>query len=126
MLRKVVFGFLATVLALSVMAVERQQGEEQKHAVPAIKAAPPGGNFTLQSNDGPVSLQDFRGKLVLLYFGYTKCPDVCPTSLSFMTQALNELSEQELERVKSIFVSLIRNGILRKYSPSMWLTFIPI
>ncbi len=71
-----------------------------------LEQAPPGGDFTLQSKGGPVSLQDFRGTLVLLYFGYTRCPDVCPTSLSFMVQALNELSESELEMVQPIFISV--------------------
>jgi len=43
-----------------------------------MAAAPAGGDFTLQSAGGPVALQDFRGKLVLVYFGYTYCPDICP------------------------------------------------
>jgi len=41
-----------------------------------------GGDFTLESASGPVSLKDYRGKLVLVYFGYTFCPDICPTSLA--------------------------------------------
>ena len=85
----------------SVVAADAPAG-----TTPAIEEAPPGGDFTLQSADGPVSLKDFRGKVVLLYFGYTKCPDVCPTSLSFMTQALNELTEDELAAVQGIFVSV--------------------
>ena len=74
--------------------------------IPGIKEAPPGGDFTLRSAEGPVSLKDHRGKLVFLYFGYTKCPDVCPTSLAFLTQALNELSDQELKQIQPIFVSV--------------------
>lgn len=68
--------------------------------------APTGGDFTLQSAHGPVSTKDLRGKVIMLYFGYTKCPDVCPTSLSFMTQALNGLSEAELKQVVGLFVSV--------------------
>jgi protein SCO1 len=67
---------------------------------------PSGGDFTLQSVNGPVSTEDLRGKVIMLYFGYTKCPDVCPTSLSFMTQALNGLTEEELKKVVGIFVSV--------------------
>ncbi|HIP52797.1 MAG TPA: SCO family protein [Chromatiales bacterium] len=78
----------------------------QKDEVMEQEEAPPGGDFTLQSADGPVSTRDLRGRVIMLYFGYTKCPDVCPTSLSFMTQALNELSDEELEKITSIFVSV--------------------
>jgi protein SCO1 len=71
-----------------------------------LSSALTGGDFTLQSIDGPVSTKAFRGKLILLYFGYTQCPDVCPTSFSLMAQALNELDEQELARISGIFVSV--------------------
>lgn len=67
---------------------------------------PLGGSFTLQSLKGPVSLQDFRGKVTLLYFGYTMCPDICPTNLSLMSNALAQLSETELAQVQGIFISV--------------------
>mgnify|MGYP000967679565 FL=1 len=69
-------------------------------------AMPEGGDFTLQSADGPVSLGDFRGKVVLLYFGYTYCPDVCPTSLAATAEALKALNPDELARVAVILVSV--------------------
>lgn len=65
-----------------------------------------GGDFTLQQASGPLSLQDYRGKLVLLYFGYTFCPDVCPTSLSATAAGLNLLTPEELARVAMIFISV--------------------
>lgn len=71
-----------------------------------ITATPVGGDFTLQSIEGPVSLQDFRGKVVMLYFGYTQCPDVCPTSLAQCVQALSGLDKGDLDRVQLIFVSV--------------------
>ncbi|MCU7810107.1 MAG: SCO family protein [Candidatus Thiodiazotropha sp. (ex Notomyrtea botanica)] len=71
-----------------------------------ISNVPLGGDFTLHSSQGEVSLEKLRGKVVLLYFGYTKCPDVCPTSLAFLTQALNELDEDELKSVQGIFISV--------------------
>jgi protein SCO1/2 len=67
---------------------------------------PTGGEFTLQGPQGPVALKDYRGKVVLLYFGYSYCPDVCPTSLSLMAQALAELEPAERERVQAIFISV--------------------
>ncbi|WP_419613543.1 SCO family protein [Thiolapillus sp.] len=74
--------------------------------VPGITDAPPGGDFALQTSKGPFRLKDYRGKMVLLYFGYTKCPDVCPTSLSYMAQAFNELNDDELKKVVGVFVSV--------------------
>ena len=65
-----------------------------------------GGEFTLQSLSGPVSLKDYRGKVTLLYFGYTMCPDVCPTNLSMMSNALMQLSDKELSQVQPIFISV--------------------
>ncbi|WP_184415102.1 SCO family protein [Rhodocyclus tenuis] len=77
-----------------------------KTAVPATDLAPQPTDFTLSSADGPVSLRDFRGKLVLLYFGYTFCPDVCPTALTTLAQAMKQLSPEEKRRVQVIFVSV--------------------
>ena len=65
-----------------------------------------GGDFTLYGKDGAVNLADFRGKVVAIYFGYTQCPDVCPTNLAFLGAALKKLSEQELDNVESIFISV--------------------
>lgn len=66
-----------------------------------------GGNFTLQRADGtPVKLSDFHGKVVLLYFGYTACPDVCPTSLATTAAALKTLSPEELAQIQPIFISV--------------------
>ncbi len=72
----------------------------------AIDGAPPGGSFVLQGAAGDVSLTDFRGKLVLIYFGYSFCPDICPMSLSAITMAFNRLAPEELAQVQGIFVSV--------------------
>jgi protein SCO1 len=69
-------------------------------------ATPVGGDFSLASDSGEVSLQDFRGKIVILYFGYTFCPDICPTSLAQIAQALDALDARELERIQAIFISV--------------------
>lgn len=65
-----------------------------------------GGDFTLQGASGPVSLQDYRGKVIALYIGYASCPDVCPTSLAVMSQALKSMTPQEAAQVQSIFISV--------------------
>lgn len=65
-----------------------------------------GGEFTLQSEQGPVSLSDFKGQVVAIYFGYMSCPDICPTSLWNLSTALQMLSEEQSAQVQNIFVSL--------------------
>ena len=65
-----------------------------------------GGDFRLDSPDGPVALSDFKGKVVALYFGYTFCPDVCPTALIAVAQAFSQLSPAELAKTKGLFVSV--------------------
>jgi len=77
-----------------------------KHNNLELSAAPTGGDFTLEIQNADLSLQDLRGKVVILYFGYTQCPDICPTSLALLTQALNQMEEGELANLQSIFVSV--------------------
>ena len=81
----------------------------------------PAGDFTVTTPDGIFSLKDYRGKVVLVYFGYTFCPDVCPTSLAALGQAFAALSAEELERVKGVFVSVDPERdtleILKVYAP---------
>lgn len=74
---------------------------------PVILAERPrGGDFRLNSADGPVALKDFRGRAVVMYFGYTQCPDICPTSLGFLTNALESLDEADKGRIQTLFISL--------------------
>jgi protein SCO1/2 len=79
-----------------------------------------GGEFTLHSSRGDISLKDFRGKVVLLYFGYTSCPDVCPTSLGALSVALKKLDDDEMEQLQPLFISVdpARDdvGKLREYA----------
>jgi protein SCO1 len=70
-----------------------------------VMSGPP-VDFTLHSASGPVHLSDFRGKVVLLYFGYTFCPDICPTSLAATSRALASLAPEDLARVQTLFVSV--------------------
>jgi protein SCO1/2 len=71
-----------------------------------LKPAPIGGDFTLRSKTGSYSLNQSRGKVVLIYFGFTSCPDVCPTTLSNVSHAFKELSPEELKNAQVLFVSI--------------------
>lgn len=65
-----------------------------------------GGDFTLYQGDNPVSLSDFRGQLVVMYFGFASCPDVCPTTLAIIASALGQLTPEEMESVQPVFISI--------------------
>lgn len=66
-----------------------------------------GGPFNLTNHlNQPVSDKDFRGKHMLIYFGYTYCPDICPMDLQIMADALDILGPQISEQITPIFVSV--------------------
>jgi protein SCO1/2 len=67
---------------------------------------PPGGDFVLQSADGPVDTQALRGNVLLIFFGYTHCPDICPASLAAGAQAFVSLSAAERAKTRLIMVSV--------------------
>jgi len=68
-----------------------------------------GGDFHLKTNTGSISLNDFKGKVLLIYFGYTMCPDICPTNLSMMSNAFMQIEKNnpdELKKVQGLFISV--------------------
>jgi protein SCO1/2 len=99
--RAAILGGLAALLAVVAIAVmprylaTRQDG-------PTI-----GGPFSLIDQTGHgVTDADFRGKLMLIYFGYTYCPDVCPTTLGNVVQAYDLLAPEEQAQVVPIFITV--------------------
>jgi protein SCO1/2 len=79
-----------------------------RHATQQVEttAAAVGGPFRLTDHTGKaVSDADYRGKHLLIYFGYTFCPDVCPTELSTMAAALDALGPTA-ERIQPLFISI--------------------
>lgn len=65
-----------------------------------------GGPFSLTDQNGRVRTQnDFRGRFMLIYFGYSYCPDVCPTTLAEMDAALGKLGSRRI-RVVPVFISI--------------------
>ncbi len=65
-----------------------------------------GGPFVLEDGNGkPVTDRDFRGKYMLIYFGYTFCPDVCPTTLNEVATALDHLGPKAA-RLQPIFITV--------------------
>lgn len=65
-----------------------------------------GGPFTLVDQNGKTRTdKDFRGKLMLVYFGYTFCPDVCPTELQTISDAIDDLGDKAAE-VQPLFITV--------------------
>jgi len=63
------------------------------------------GEFSLHSVDGPVTSRDMLGKVGVIYFGYTHCPDVCPDTLVRIGAALKLLESDELAKVLPVFIT---------------------
>jgi protein SCO1 len=65
-----------------------------------------GRQFTLNDHNAQTrSLGDFKGKVVVIFFGYTSCPDICPTALSRLAEVMKVLGP-EAEKVQVLFVSV--------------------
>lgn len=68
---------------------------------------PAASDFALTRSDGGIfQLNEKRGNIVLLFFGYTSCPDVCPTTLAELNQALGSLKSDDAKRVQVVFVTV--------------------
>lgn len=66
-----------------------------------------GGPFNLSNHlNQPVTEKDFLGKYMMVYFGYTYCPDICPMDLQIMTDALNMLDPDISAQITPVFVSV--------------------
>ena len=86
---------------------EGQEAAVQHRTLPS-NAAPVGGPIVLpvSSRDGPLSLEDYRGQYVWIYFGYSACPDACPMSLGLISGALARLPPEWQGHVRGLFVSV--------------------
>lgn len=62
--------------------------------------------FTVQGAEGPLSLEALRGQVVVVYFGYLSCPDICPTTMASLGRALDALPPEVTAQVTGVFVSV--------------------
>jgi cytochrome oxidase Cu insertion factor (SCO1/SenC/PrrC family) len=98
----------AAALYLEQEPSQERGREEAARFMSALMAgtAPVGGPFTLEDQHGRSrSLADFRGSLVVLYFGYAFCPDICPTDLAAMAELVRTLGSSG-DAVQPVFVTL--------------------
>jgi cytochrome oxidase Cu insertion factor (SCO1/SenC/PrrC family) len=103
LLRRILFAGLMLLAAAAIVAYALMSSPVK---LPGSGAALVGGPFSMVNQRGePVTDRTFLGKPMLLFFGFTFCPDVCPTELQVMAAALAELGEKGKD-IQPIFVSI--------------------
>jgi protein SCO1/2 len=102
-------AFVALLLVVVVVVLAYTPWGRRLWQAPVESAAGPaaiGGPFTLIDQDGkPRTDADFRGRYMLVFFGYTNCPDVCPTTLQTLTDAMAKLGPKAV-KVTPIFITV--------------------
>jgi protein SCO1 len=119
------FGIAAIALLALVSACNP---EKPRFQASDVTGADFGHDFHLTDQNGtPRTLSDFRGKVVVMFFGYTQCPDVCPTTLSDLAGALQKLGA-DANRVQVLFVTIDPERdtpeLLKQYVPAFNPTFL--
>ena len=95
---------LGIVVGVGLLMLNRGSHEFVGTVYRDTQAAPV---FTLTADTGEsVSLDEYRGKVVLIYFGYTFCPDICPASLAELAEARATLDANDRERVQVLMISV--------------------
>ena len=101
-------GWVAALMvaaAVTVWLAGCSAAPAHEFAGAALEDPQPVPDFTLTAAGGPVSLSDFRYQYVFLYFGYTYCPDFCPTTLAKLRQIRSELGD-DAGRMQVIMISV--------------------
>ncbi|HSM71287.1 MAG TPA: SCO family protein [Anaerolineales bacterium] len=107
--RKILFVGLGSLLlvALVTLGAFLFGKPESFRGTTYVEPYPQASEIALTRADGSsFQLSQTRGKIVLLFFGYTSCPDVCPTTLAELNQALEKLDQNERDRVQVVFVTV--------------------
>ncbi len=123
--RNVATAWVALLFVGMLAACDRKQGF---NALDITGIQGYGSDFRLTDHTGtPRTLADFHGKVVVMFFGFTHCPDVCPTTLSDMRQVMQKLGP-DAARMQVLFVTVdpARDTpeLLAKYVPSFNPTFL--
>jgi len=98
---------IGLVIALAVVTLGPGSGPAPASLTGTLVDPPlPLEDFTLVSGSGPLSLSDLEGKWVVLFFGYTSCPDVCPFTLVHLSGAMDELEADLASQVQVVLVTV--------------------
>lgn len=98
----IIIGFLCIGLVVGLYLFDRDLPLGQQYKT----VDQYGGPFTLQNSDGSVSLSDFKGKVVLAYFGFLNCTEACPASMAVLNKAFKKLSDSERAQIQALFISV--------------------
>lgn len=100
---RIVYATLGIVMAILLIGAAAFLWLGGGNGAPGIGI---GGPFTLEDGSGhTVTDRDFRGKYMLVYFGYTMCPDVCPTTLNAVADAMDKLGAKA-QQVQPVFITV--------------------
>ncbi|MDO9206192.1 SCO family protein [Methylotenera sp.] len=121
---------ICLILLISFLSACKPSGEANKFVATDITGADFGQSFSLTDHTGKLrSMADFKGKVVALFFGYTHCPDVCPTTMHDLKLAMKLLGDQS-DQVQVLFVTLdpVRDSqaLLAQFIPSFDPRFIAL
>lgn len=99
------FWLLIVLAGLALFGVSCQPAYEYKGNL--LDPPVPAPDFELRATDGSLfRLNDLEGKIALIFFGYTHCPDICPLTVAKVRQALANLDPADRERIRFIFISV--------------------
>src|SRR5262245_29649582 len=108
-----IVAMICTICAIASMGLSRGDScDAQPYRYYALKRADPrpAPDFKLvNQDDKPVSLESLRGELLLITFGFTHCPNICPTILANLAAAYDQLSPEEQARIRVLFISVDPN-----------------
>jgi protein SCO1/2 len=100
---------LVLALAFTLLLAACSKRDSAWHATDISGAMPPLSFAMTRTNDGnAVGAGDYRGKVAILYFGYTHCPDICPTTLANLAEALQKLGPKAND-VRVLFITVDPN-----------------
>ena len=124
---KIIFAALMAGLVFSLAGCG-EQGEKPVFKLTDVTGASFGKTLELSDHNGQRrTLADFKGKVVAVFFGFTHCPDVCPTTLVEMANVMKELGG-DAGRLQVLFVSVDPERdtaeVLKRYVPALHLSFL--
>ena len=119
---------LAAAAALALAGCDQLATSKTPFHATDVTGAPMGRSLALPDHNGVArTLADFRGKVVVLFFGYTQCPDVCPTTLSQLAATMQKLGP-DAARVQVLFVTVDPErdtaDLLARYVPAFNASFL--
>ena len=104
-MKKIVISWLVCVLAAVGLFVWLGHDASLVHTSDS-DAGLINAKFQLQSATHNVSEKDFKNKYMLIYFGFTHCPDICPTTLLLMQNAIHKLDTARIDKIQPIFITI--------------------